>query len=131
MRLLPAIALKSFFLLSIVLAALDDGLARERGPRVEVACPSPPIAVELAEQRVLVYELHITNFDVVPLTLNRLEIFADTDKSRPLKTLSGDALLATMLEVGSSMEATGSETIDPGRRAVAFLWIELRSDTRV
>ena len=74
------------------------------------------------------YELHITNFDVVPLTLKRLEVFSDTDKSQPLKTISDDALSATMLEVGSSMSSSSgakdSQTIGPGRRAVVFLWIE-------
>jgi hypothetical protein len=57
------------------LGILPSGFARERGPRVEVICPSSPIPVKLGDHQVLVYELHITNFDVVPLTLRRLEVF--------------------------------------------------------
>jgi murein DD-endopeptidase MepM/ murein hydrolase activator NlpD len=99
-----------------------------------VVCPSSPIPVKLAERNVLAYELHITNFDIVPLTLKRLEVFADTDKSQPLKTISGDALSATMLEVGSGMGSSSgakdSQIIGPGRRAVVFLWIELGLDVR-
>jgi hypothetical protein len=130
MRLSFAIKVRLFLAFAMVFGMLQAGFARERGPRVEVVCPSPPIPVKLAERHVLVYELHITNFDVVPLTLKRLEVFADADKSQPLKTISGDALSATMLEVGSSSGAKDSQIIGPGRRAVVFLWIELGLDTR-
>jgi murein DD-endopeptidase len=134
MRLSSAIVLRRFFAFLVGIAMLGAGLARERGPRVEVVCPSAPIPVKLAEKQVLVYELHITNFDVVPLTLKRLEVFADTDKSQPLKTISGDDLSATMLEVGSSTGSSAgakdSQTIGPGRRVVVFLWIELRLEAR-
>lgn len=93
---------------------------------MEVVCPLPPSPVKLAEQQILVYELHVTNFDVVPLTLKQLEVFADAEKSQPLKTISGDALSDIMLEVGSNSMGgeKGSQTINPGRRAVIFLWIE-------
>jgi peptidase M23-like protein len=134
MRLSFAIKVRLFFTFAMVFGMLQAGFARERGPRVEVVCPSPPIPVKLAERPVLVYELHITNFDVVPLTLKRLEVFADTDKSQSLRTISGDALSATMLEVGSSMGSSSgtkdSHIIGPGRRAVVFLWIELGLDIR-
>jgi len=130
MRLSFAIKVRSFLAFAMVFGMLQAGFARERGPRIEVICPSPPIPVKLAEQHVLVYELHLTNFDLVPLTLKRLEVFADTNKSQPLKTISGDALAATMLEVGSSSGAKDSQTIGPGRRAVVFLWIELGLDLR-
>jgi len=144
MRLSFATKVRLFFTLAMVFGMLQAGTARERGPRVEVVCPSPPIPVKVAERQVLVYELHITNFDVVPLTLKRLEVFADSDKSQLLKTISGDALSAMMLEVGSGMGSSSgakdSQIIGPGRRAVVFLWIEFgldklgldtrRSDTR-
>lgn len=127
-----ATKVRLFFTLAMVFVILQAGTARERGPRVEVVCPSPPVPVKVAERNVLVYELHITNFDVVPLTLKRMEVFADADKSQPLKTISGDALSATMLEVGSGMGSSSgakdSQIIGPGRRAVVFLWIELGLD---
>jgi hypothetical protein len=120
--------LRSFFTFWIVFGMVQAALARERGPRVEVVCPSPPIAVKLAGQKVLVYELHITNFDTTQLTLKRLEVFADGDKSQPLKVISDDALAAVMVEAGSMSGAKDSQTIGPAKRAVAFLWIELGLD---
>lgn len=88
----------------------------------------------------LVYELHITNFEVVPLTLKRVEIFADAEKKEPLKVWEGDVLSAAMMEIGSNMGMAGSmetrstgssQTIDPGRRAVVFMWVALRLDARL
>jgi hypothetical protein len=109
------------------------GAARERGPRVQVDCPFPPIAVKVAqkagENQVLAYELHITNFDTVPLTLKQLEIFGDGNKTQPLAAISGDALSAIMSEVGASGTAKNPQLIDPGRRAIFFLWVELAPAT--
>jgi len=86
MRMFSVVALRLFFTGLVVCSTIQNGLGRERGPRVEVFCPAPPIAVKLAEQRVLVYELHITNFEVVPLTLKRVEIFADAEKKSRSKS---------------------------------------------
>ncbi len=124
----PATALRFASAFLIILGTLQPGFARERGPRVEVVCPSQPIPVRQGEQQVLVYELHITNFDLVPMTLKRLEIFAGEDNSQPLKVFSDDALSATMVQAGSMGGAKDSRTIDPGSRAVVFLWIGLRLD---
>jgi hypothetical protein len=60
----------------LCLLTLQFASARERGPRVEVRCPSAPIPVKLAERRIQVYELHISNFDSVPLTLPQSQVFA-------------------------------------------------------
>src|ERR1700691_3472568 len=127
-RLSPATALRFASAFLIILGTLQPGFARQRGPRVEVVCPSQPIPVRQGEQQVLVYALHITNFDLVPLTLKRLEIFADEDNSQPLKAFSDDALSATMVQAASMGGAKDSRTIDPGSRAVVFLWIGLRLD---
>lgn len=105
--------------------------SRERGPRVEVTCPSPPIPVQVDKNKVLVYELHITNFDKVPLTVKHIEIFANREGSEPIITLENEKLSAAMIRVGAQMMmSSGSatqdtRTIDPGARNVLFVWIEL------
>jgi murein DD-endopeptidase len=129
MRLLFAVA-RFFSAFGLILALQQAGLARERGPRVEVVCPAAPIPVKVEDKQALVYELHITNFDVVPLTLKQLEISADTDKSQPLKIIADAALSAIMTEAGSTSGAKDSQIIGPGKRAVIFLWIELGADRR-
>jgi hypothetical protein len=128
MRSFSSTALISFLTLFAVFATPQAAFARERGPRVEVVCPSPPIAVKLAEHKVLVYELHITNFDIVPLTLKRLEVFADAGGNQPLKVISDEALSAVMVEAGSMGGAKDSQVIGPAKRVVVFVWIELGLD---
>jgi hypothetical protein len=86
-----------------VFGLVAAAFARERGPRVEVVCPSPPIPVKIDKNDVLVYELHITNFDSVPLTLKSFEVFANEESSAPLQTLTDAALSAEMIRVGEAM----------------------------
>src|ERR1700743_2960635 len=61
--------------------------ARERGPRTEIACPMPPMPATIDGDTALAYELHITNFDRVPLTLTN--VFIASDSGTPLLSLSG------------------------------------------
>ncbi len=123
------------FLFLFVLGFVTAGFARERGPRVEVLCPAPPIPVRIGEQQVLVYELHVTNFDTVPLTLKRVEVFANEESSGALSNLADKTLTAEMIRVGEAMPMAGSSggvkdtrVIEPGRRAVIFFWISLQPD---
>jgi murein DD-endopeptidase len=123
-----ATTIRAAYALLIGFGLLPPGLARERGPRVEVVCPSPPVPVRIDNQRVLVYELHVTNFDVVPLTLKRLEVFAGEENNGPLATLADESLSAAMKRIGVSTGATEKRTIDPGGRVLVFVWIALQSD---
>jgi murein DD-endopeptidase MepM/ murein hydrolase activator NlpD len=77
------------------------------------------------------YKLHVTNFDKVPLTLSELQVFGDTDTAQGLESVSGDALAPMMVNVGSSAYAKETQTINPGARAVVFLWIALKLDTPI
>jgi len=81
----------------------------------------------------MVYELHVTNFDTVPLTLKRVEIFAAPQSSEPLTAFEGDKLLAATIRVGVAMKMSSganggtqhTRIIDPGGRNVIFVWIEM------
>jgi hypothetical protein len=87
----------------------------------------------MGTKKVLAYELHITNFDMVPLTLKRVEISASEETSKPILALDDEKLSAAMLRVGATMmPSNGSDTvasvsrvIDPGGRNIVFVWIEL------
>ena len=127
------------FILSMVFVFISASFARERGPRVEVVCPSPPTPVTIAQNKVLVYELHVTNFDAVPLTLKRVSVFGARDNAVPLTTLEEKEVSAAMIRVGSPMMMANSSkaddqdtrTISPGGRNVLFVWIELPRDRPV
>lgn len=115
----------SMALLTLVLLAASH--ARERGPRVEVTCPESPIPVTIGKQKVLVYELHVTNFDTVPLTLKSIDVFAGTKDLASLISLSDKNLSAAMTQVGSATSADSKsvQMIGPGARSIVFMWIEL------
>lgn len=126
------------FALLFALGLPNASYARERGPRVEVVCPSPPIPVRMDKDQVLVYELHITNFDTVLLTLKRVEIFTNDENRAPLSTLEADKLSGAMTRVGAAMMMDASNhsvkdprIIEPGGRNVVFLWISLPSGVAV
>ena len=124
---------RATLVLPIVFLLLTPCFSRERGPRIEVVCPSPPIPVTIGNNKVLVYELHLTNFDMVPLTLKRIEIFATQLSTEPLTTFEDDKLSAAMTRVGAAMNMSGGSSaraedtrrLDPGGRNVVFVWIEL------
>ncbi len=125
-------AIRATFTFSLVFGLVIAGFARERGPHVEVVCPSPPIPVRIDKRQVLVYELHVTNFDTAPLTLKRFEVFANDESSAPLSTLADATLSAEMIRVGEAMRMADSgggvkdaRVIEPGGRSVIFVWIEL------
>jgi murein DD-endopeptidase len=125
------LSLICFLLWGLLLPAM----ARDRGARVEVACPAAPIPVKIDQQRVLVYELHVTNFDTVPLTLKRVQVFANEENGEPLSTLENDPLQMAIVRVGATMGMGKSgdgvkdtRVIAPGGRNVLFMWVELASN---
>jgi hypothetical protein len=91
-----------------------DGTRPGKRARVEVICPSRPVPFPLDKRTGLVYELHVTNFDVVPLTLKRIEISANALDGERLQSLAGDSLSAATVRAGS----TGAEQSKPRRRIV-------------
>ena len=133
-----ASAVRVGFIFLVVSGFGTAGFARERGPRVEVVCPSPPVPVRIDKRQVLVYELHVTNFDTVPLTLKRFEVFANEESTGALSTLADTMLSAEMIRVGEAMMMAASgggvkdvRVIEPGGRSVIFVWIELQPDRSV
>lgn len=115
-------------LFNVVLGPFHGTFPRERGPRVEVVCPRSPIPVNVDAHLVLVYELHITNFDKVPLTLSQLEVFGDPDGAPSLESVSDDALAPMVLNLGANASAGQARRIEPGVRAVLLIWIALKPD---
>jgi hypothetical protein len=119
-----------YFLIALM-GVPHAGFARERGPRVEVVCPLAPNPVRVGDKQVLAYELHVTNFDRVPLTLTSIEVSGDGEPGQPLRSVSGAALSSMMIDVGAGGPAKEPEVIAPGSQAVIFLWIELPVQAKV
>jgi hypothetical protein len=78
------------------------------------------------KRQVLVYELDVTNFDLVALRLKRLEVFGDEAGGAPLSALGHDELAKAMTRIGAGPgTSVDTAVIEPGGRAVVFAWVEL------
>jgi hypothetical protein len=108
-------------------AERTDAAVSVRPTPVEVLTPKPPTPVMADGKRVLVYELHITNFGSTPFELQRLEI-SSQDSANRLQTLSGEDLKKCLRPLG---DASDPAKIDVGRRVIVFLWIALSPDQAV
>lgn len=124
-------AMRCLFALAVVCGMSRLLLARERGPRVEITCPSDPIPVRIAGDRVLAYELHITNFDKVSLTITRVDVFGDSEQDTPLFSATGTTLEQMVANIGAARGEKPSVVIAPGKRTVLFLWVAIESDKRL
>ena len=115
---------------------------------VEVVVPKPPTPVIIEGERVLVYELHITNFGPSSLTLTRIQVFASGSQSSPGENMGGDKLadyngssLSELLrpvdgasQMGESSDMASKnnpEKLDIGRRVIAFMYVNVPGDLRM
>lgn len=109
----------------VALAVSVSLTAASREPRVELKCPVSPAIVNAESKPTVAYELHITNFESVPITVRSVEIFAGSPNGSRLASFSGKDLSAIVDLVGPSTNSDSGVTLSPGQRAVAFLWLEL------
>jgi hypothetical protein len=96
--------------------------------QLEIRVPFEPTAFPSAHHVYLMYELHLTNFMPMPLSLNRIEVFdADVGTSKPIATFD-TAQLETMLQpLGGKALSDPKDrlVIADGQSAIAFMSIAL------
>jgi hypothetical protein len=99
-------------------------------------------------KRVLVYELHITNFGPSSLTLTQIQVFASGSEDSPGEKMGGDQLadyngssLSELLrpvdessQMGESADMASKSNpgkLDIGRRVIAFMYVTVPADLRI
>ena len=94
-------------------------------PFVEMRVPKPPTVATGNGTSFLVHELHVTNFQPAPLTLEKLEVVSGEGDGRVLFALVDSALVRALSRPGISPPPPFGERarIAGGLRAVVFLWI--------
>jgi hypothetical protein len=90
---------------------------------VEIAVITPPVPVRAASSRVLAYELHVTNFRALDLTLDHLSIFNVADTAKPLAEYSKDSLIALPWHPGVPADTENTLLLRGGQRMVIFIWL--------
>lgn len=87
---------------------------------VDLAVPMAPAMVDVDGRPHLVHELHLTNLRREPIEVTRVALADGAD--RVLVTLDGDTLRRSMLQPGVTLDVPRRSTVEPGRRAVVYLW---------
>jgi hypothetical protein len=99
-------------------------------------------------KRVLVYELHVTNFGPSSLTLTEIQVFASGSGSSPGEKMGGEKLadysgssLSELLrpvdessQMGESSDMASKSNparLDIGRRVIAFMYVTVPGDLRM
>jgi hypothetical protein len=114
--------------------ALSQAVPRQT--RVEITTPKNPTPVVSNGSRVLVYELHVTNFDTRPLVLRRVEVsgqdgawlltLQDSTLRRSVRVLAD-----TGMGMDMAMTADSPPPIAVGARVIVFMWIALPLEAAV
>lgn len=124
---LPAIRLVLLLGLAAFVLVAQRSLGAGQGridQSVDLLVPTAPVVLDVGGTRHLIHELHITNMQPHPLTVERIEV-ATPGSSGALADLRGASLRRAMTRVGAPRDALDPETIGPGQRAVAYFWIPL------
>jgi hypothetical protein len=115
----------------------DDKAALKQAPwplQLEMRVPFEPTAFPSGSYVYLMYELHLTNFMPMPVSLGRIEVLdADSGRSRPIATFE-TAQLETMLQPLSGKALSDPKAklvIADGQSAIAFISIARERDSHV
>jgi murein DD-endopeptidase len=98
-------------------------------PFLELRVPKPPTVATADGSSFLVYELHITNFTLQPLTLQRIEVATATAPRRVLMTVADSALPRAFARPGTQLPAAERTKLNGGSRGIAFLWVPVERNS--
>jgi murein DD-endopeptidase len=115
-----AMVCRCLVLLSLVSAIPASGQISRRPARVEVVVPKPPVPVLADGKRVLVYELHVTNFGRGALGFREINVLNGV--GTPIVSYRDSALTELLAPVGATSNRA-AQRLDPGQRTVLFLWL--------
>lgn len=100
-------------------------------PFVEMRVPKAPAAASGNGASFLVHELHVTNFQPVPLTIRRVEVLKGDADGGVLLALEDSVLARSLSRPGVTPPPPLPERaqVGGGLRAVVFLWVPLDGPT--
>jgi hypothetical protein len=101
--------------------------------QVDMRVPFEPTAFSSAGRTHLTYELYLTNFGNVPLTLRRIEVLdASGVAAEPVAAFEGAPLGALLQRVGAQADGSDkSGQLAAGGSVVVFMWVAVEHGARV
>lgn len=124
----------SRFRLALLCLPLTTGLSAQERPAivqsVDLLVPTPPAIIPIAGKTQIVYELHVTNFLSVDVSLSRLLVRRADRPDVPIADYGGEELRKRIGRPGLRRGVENPHVVGAGLRAVIYLWIEAadRSD---
>jgi hypothetical protein len=119
----------------IVFAAARGNVAQvlvPPGASLDVQIPVAPVPVRVGGKVHLAYELHITNFRAVDVSLTRIEVSADKRAGGPHATYQDADLRSSLARVGAARtDASDKRVMNGGTRVVFFVWLALDDSSPV
>lgn len=101
-----------------------------RPPRVEIITPKSPAPVLADGKRVLVYELHVTNFGRGALGFHEIDVLNAATAGPPLASYH-DSTLKDVLQPVDMMQVGDFRRLEPGQRTIVYLWLAFPPGTPV
>lgn len=98
---------------------------------VDLLVPMSPTTVKTAGKTQIVYELHITNFLPVDVSLNCLQVRRADRPEPPIADYRDGELSARIGRPGLRRDLERPHVVGPGMRAIVYLWIDLTPEDSV
>ncbi|MEP6689912.1 MAG: M23 family metallopeptidase [Gemmatimonadaceae bacterium] len=108
--------------LAIAASAAAVAVSAQIPAQVEIRVPKAPTVAVFGAGAFAVYELHVTNVSTDTITLQRLEV-VDGSGGKTLLTAQDSVLLTALSRPGTPMPRDRRARVDPGLRAVIFVWL--------
>jgi hypothetical protein len=100
--------------------------------QLQMRVPFGPTAFASAGRTYLVYELYLTNFSGISISVSRLEVLDAQARMREVAAFSSSQLDGMIQPAGGAISAgTSLRQISPGGTAIIFMWIAFDPGARV
>src|SRR5215472_2866378 len=102
--------------------------------QLEMRVPFEPTVFPSGPHFYVMYELHLTNFGAVPLTLSRIEVLdADAETAHPIATFETEQLEAMLQPLGGRTHSDRNErrVIAGGQKAIVFMSVEFDRSSNI
>ncbi len=103
----------------LIISAAKPGFAQRFWSPREIVLDTytRPIPFRCDDEIILAYELHITNMDRFPISMQRVEVFTDGSIT-PFKTYSGELLEKSLSRIRVPEEMKDDNIVNAGQRAI-------------
>jgi hypothetical protein len=92
---------------------------------VDLFVPMAPASVMVAGKTHIVYELHITNFLLVDVSITRIQVKSAGPLDASIADYRDSEVSRRIGRPGQRLDQANPQVVGPGMRAVIYLWIVL------